>query len=404
VDRQGRRILDFHGNSVHQVGYGHPHVIAAIKKQLDKLPFSPRRYTNEEAIRLADKLGRMAPGDLNKVLFVPGGAEAVGLAMKLARYATNGARHKTISFWDSFHGASLDTISIGGESMFRRGAGPLLPGCEHAPPPVESSECVFGCNGDCTLRCANYIRYIMEREGDVCAVIAEPMRCTTVVRAPRGYWEDVRNACDEHGVSLIFDEIPTGLGRTGKMFSCEHDGVVPDILVIGKGLGGGVFPLAAVIVSEKLARKADEANATDLSLGHYTHEKSSVGCAAALATLEVIEEEKLLERGQRLGESALKTLSEMKSNRRLIGEVRGLGLQLAVELRDDEGRPAVDEAEEVMYLCMKNGLAFKTSNGNVLTLSPPLTIKEEHLDKALQIVDDAISGVEKRMTSTKSSR
>ena len=202
--------MDFHGNNVHQVGFGNPDVIAAIKRQLDELPFCTRRYTNRVAVDLAKKLVALAPGDLNRVLFCPGGAEAVGIAVKLARVATG--RHKTVSMWDSFHGATLDAISIGGEAVFRRDMGPLLPGTEHVPPPDEY-RCVFGCHrrGGCDLICADYIEYILEKEGDIAAVIAEPIRSTPYIPTP-GYWQAVREACDRHGALLIFDEIPHCLG------------------------------------------------------------------------------------------------------------------------------------------------------------------------------------------------
>ena len=144
-DMQGRKIMDFHGNSVHQVGHGHPKVVKAIKEQLDQLPFCPRRYTNQIAINLARRLANLAPGNLNKVLFAPGGTNAIGMALKLARYVSG--RHKTISMWDSFHGASLDAISIGGESLFRKDIGPLLPGCKHIPPPTRG-RCHFNCSDD----------------------------------------------------------------------------------------------------------------------------------------------------------------------------------------------------------------------------------------------------------------
>jgi 4-aminobutyrate aminotransferase len=149
TDLEGRRYLDFHGNYVHQVGFGNPRVLAAIKRQLDALPFCTRRYTNLPAIELAETLARLAPGDLNRVLFAPGGTSAIGMALKLARVATG--RHKTISMWDSFHGASLDAISLGGEAIFRKDMGPLLPGCEHVPPP-DPTGCPFRCGKTCTLR------------------------------------------------------------------------------------------------------------------------------------------------------------------------------------------------------------------------------------------------------------
>src|SRR5262245_57245042 len=146
---QGRDLLDFHGNNVHQVGFSHPYVLEAIKAQLQELSFCPRRYTNIPAIKLARKLTALAPGNLSRVLFAPAGTAAIGMAIKLARAATG--RFKTISMWDSFHGASLDAISVGGEAIFRSGIGPLLPGCEHVPPP-DNQHCPFKCGAACNLR------------------------------------------------------------------------------------------------------------------------------------------------------------------------------------------------------------------------------------------------------------
>ena len=302
-DLQGRDIMDFHGNSVHQVGYGNPKVIKAIKEKLDELPFCPRRYTNKSAIDLAKRLAELAPGKLNKMLFAPGGTNAIGMALKLARYATG--RYKTISMWDSFHGASLDAISIGGESLFRKDLGPLLPGNEHVPTPTQG-KCLFNCKDENHDGCIEYLKYIIETEGEIGALIAEPMRWTTVELPPRNYWQIVREICDQNDILLIFDEVPSAIGRTGKMFVCEHFNVVPDMLVIGKGLGGGVFPLAALIVNENLDIAGDRA------LGHYTHEKSSVGCAAALATIDCLYEDKLIENSVSLGIKGLEFLEKMK--------------------------------------------------------------------------------------------
>jgi len=374
-DVEGRRIMDFHGNSVHQVGHGHPRVVAATKQALDVLPFSPRRFTNAYAVDLAAKLAALAPGDLNKVLFAPGGTEAIGMALKLARIATG--RHKTISMWDSFHGASLDAISIGGEALFRRGAGPLLPGAEHVPP-CDPRGCRFGCGGTCNARCADYVEYVLDKEQDVAAVIVETVRSTDVQVPPHAYYEKLRAACDRHGALLILDEIPVCLGRTGTMFAFERYGIVPDMVVLGKGLGGGVFPMAALVAREGLDVAADRA------LGHYTHEKSSVGCAAALATIEAIESEGLLERANRLGARAMEGLRAMQARLPAIVEVRGIGLLLAVELKEP------DRAEDVMYRCLANGLSFKIGQGNVIVLAPPLVIEERDLDNALRILAEAI--------------
>lgn len=374
-DVEGRRIMDFHGNSVHQVGHGHPRVVAALKQALDTLPFSPRRFTNEYAVRLAAKLAALAPGDLNKVLFAPGGAEAIGMALKLARIATG--RHKTISMWDSFHGASLDAISVGGEAVFRRGIGPLLPGTEHVPP-CDPRACRFGCGGSCGARCAEYVEYVLAKEEDVAAVIVETVRSTDVQVPPRAYYETLRAACDRHGALLILDEIPVCLGRTGAMFAFERYGIVPDMVVLGKGLGGGIFPMAALVAREGLDVAADRA------LGHYTHEKSPLGCAAALATIEVIEAEGLLERANRLGAQALERLRAMQARIPAIVDVRGIGLLLAIELAE------ADQAEDVLYRCLAKGLSFKVGQGNVIVLAPPLVIEERDLENALGIVEAAI--------------
>ncbi len=377
----GRRTLDFHGNSVHQVGFGHPRVVAAVKRQLDELPFCTRRYTNLPSIALARKLTQLAPGDLARVLFAPGGTNAIGMALKIARIATG--RHKTVSMWDSFHGASLDAVSIGGESLFRQNIGPLLPGTEHVPPP-DPMHCPFDCGSRCNLKCAHYVDYVLEKEGDVAAVISETVRSTPYVPA-RDYWRIVREACDRHGALLILDEIPTALGRTGKMFACEHYDIVPDMLVIGKGLGGGVYPLAALIVRDALDVSPDRA------LGHYTHEKSPVGCAAGLATLEVIEDEGLLERARVLGERARARLQEIAAGDARIRDVRGIGLLMGVELAagDDAGASAL--AEELMYACLARGLSFKISMGRIITLAPALTIEEQELERGLEILEQSLT-------------
>jgi 4-aminobutyrate aminotransferase len=388
-DAQGRRYMDFHGNNVHQVGFGNPDVIAAIKRQLDELPFCTRRYTNRVAVDLARKLAEIAPAPLKKSLFCPGGAEAVGIALKLARVATG--RHKTISMWDAFHGASLDTISIGGEAIFRQDIGPLMPGAEHVPPPDEF-RCVFGCSarGGCDLTCARYVEYILEKEGDVAAVVAEPIRSTPYIPKPE-YWQAIRRACDRHGTLLIFDEIPHALGRTGRMFTFENFGIVPDMVVIGKGLGGGVLPLAAVIARDDLDVAADRA------LGHYTHEKNPVLCAAALATIDYIEKNGLVAHARELGRHSLGRLQAMQTRHPLIGDVRGLGLFLGIELvKDRQTRErASDEAEAVMYAALSRGLSFKTTMGNILTLTPALTITRAEMDRAIAIVEECITEVEK---------
>jgi 4-aminobutyrate aminotransferase len=204
------------------------------------------------------------------------------------------------------------------------------------------------------------------------------MRWTTIEPPPPGFWPRVRASCDAHGALLIFDEVPSGLGRTGTMFATEQTGCVPDMLVLGKGLGGGLFPLAALIARDGLDVAADRA------LGHYTHEKSSIGCAAGLATLDVIRDEGLVARSARLGAAGLAELRAMLAKAPGVRAVRGVGLYFGVEL-DDAAR-----ADAVMYRCLAQGLSFKVGGGTVLTLCPPLTIAEADLRRAFEIVADAL--------------
>jgi len=406
-DTAGRRYMDFHGNNVHHVGYAHPHVLAAIRQQLDELSFAPRRYASEAAVELAEALGARfsaLTGTAGKLLFTTGGSDAVEVAIKLARAATG--RFKILSFWDAFHGAGLGASSVGGEALFRSGRiGPLLPGTEHVAP-FGCYRCPYGHEVDadgrpdldrCKLACAAMVRYVLEREGDVAAVIAEPARAVPFIPPP-GYWQAVRDACHAHGTLLVFDEIPTGLGKTGRFFAAEHDGAAPDIVVLGKALGGGVLPIAACIarcepVADGGGRLPPTLDvASEYAYGHYTHEKNPVTARAALATLEVIDREGLVENTARVGDHALARLAEMKRRHHLIGDVRGRGLLLGIELVTDRGSkaPATDAAESVLYRALSRGLSFKTTMGNVLTLTPPLITTREQMDDALDIIEHCL--------------
>jgi 4-aminobutyrate aminotransferase len=395
-DVGGRRYMDFHGNNVHHIGYGHPRLKAAIAAQMDELPFAPRRFTCEPAVALAEKLGQIAPDGLTKTLFTTGGSDAVEVALKLARAATG--RFKTLSFWDAFHGAGFGAASVGGEQMFRSGPiGPLMTGAEHVAP-FACYRCPYGYpdrDGGpdlalCRMACASYMRYVLEREGDIAAVIAEPARAVPFLPPP-GYWRIVAEECRRHGALLIFDEIPTGLGKTGRMFACEHDDVAPDILVLGKALGGGILPIAAVLCGPAL----DVAGA--YAFGHYTHEKNPVTARAALTTIEIIEDEDLVENARRVGEAALDRLLSMKARHPLIGDVRGRGCLLGIDLVADRATkaPASDAAEAVLYRAMDAGLSFKTTMGNVLTLTPPLITTEDQMMRALDIIEEAIAAEER---------
>ena len=386
-DLAGHKYMDFHGNNVHQLGHGHPHVIAKIQAQLADLPFAPRRFTHQVAVDCAAKLTSIAGESLNRVLFAPGGTSVVGMALKLARHVTGNA--KVISLWDSFHGASMDAISVGGEACFRESMGPLMAGVERIPPAVSYRGALPSPDGS-DLHYADYLEYVIEKEGGVGAFIAEAVRNTDVQVPSKAYWKRVREICDRHNVLLILDDIPNGMGRTGHWFSHQYYGIEPDILCIGKGLGAGVVPFAAMLTR-------DEYNtAEQVSLGHYTHEKSPIGCAAALAMIEVIERDNLLEKTRQDHEFVKARLADLAAKFPIIGDVRGVGMLWGIELVTDPIKKtrALAQAEQVMYRCLALGLSFKVSQGNVLQLSPPLIITRSELSEALDILEQALSELE----------
>ncbi|EHK4781953.1 aspartate aminotransferase family protein [Vibrio parahaemolyticus] len=385
-DATGKKYMDFHGNNVHQLGYGHPHVIKRVQEQIAKLPFSPRRFTNETAIECAEKLTQICGGELNRVLFAPGGTSAVGMALKLARHITG--NYKVVSLWDSFHGASLDAISVGGEACFRQGMGPLMAGVERIPPAV-SYRGAFPVADGSDVHYADYLEYVIEKEGGVGAFIAEAVRNTDVQVPSKAYWKRIREICDKHNVMLIIDDIPNGMGRSGEWFTYQAYDIEPDILCIGKGLCGGLVPIAAMVTKDKYN------TAEQISMGHYTHEKSPIGCAAALATMEAIEQDGLLDKVKADSQFMREKLLEMKAKYPVIGDVRGIGMLWGIELvTDHESKArAYDEAEAVLYQCLNNGVSFKVSQGNVIQLSPPLIITREQLTEALAIFEEAIAKV-----------
>ena len=387
-DLADRRYMDFHGNSVHHVGHAHPQIIAAIKAQLDTLTFAPRRYANAPATQLARALATIAPPGLTKCLFAPSGNDAMEIALRLARGTTG--RHKTVGFRGAFHGAGVAASTVGGEALFRdRSAGVLPPGASHVAPPA-CYRCPYGMApaAGCCMNAVRAIRDILQ-EGDVAAVVAAPVSAADYV-PPSGFWRAVRAACDEFSSLLIFDEVQTGLGKTGRMFACDHDGVAPDVLVLGKALGGGILPLAAVIARAELDLLGD------IAIGHFTHEKNPVLAAAGLATLDVIRDDGLVERARVLGKLGLDRGRELAARPGLVGDVRGLGLHITVDLVSDRVAKAraCEAAEKILYLALDRGLSIKVSAGSVLLLSPPLIIREEELERAFAIIDECLTIVE----------
>ena len=388
-DLTGKKYIDMHGNGVHNAGFNNPYVIDAVRKQLDEgMTFCPRRYTNIPAIDLAKKLAEITPAELCRSLFCPGGSEAIEMALMLAKQVTG--HFKTISFWDSFHGAGPGAASVGGEEHFSGGCGPMVPGAFHVEfPNYYRNPWGFTSEEDVDAECLRQIELVLKREPEMAAVIGEPISATPVVPSRR-YWQGVKELCEQYGALLIFDEIIEGFGRTGKMFACEHF-VTPDILVLGKSLGGGLLPFAGIVTHEKYNTVQHR------SVGHYTHEKNALCAAAALAEIDYIIDHHLHLHTTQLGEYALKRLADLKDKHSLIGHVAGLGLHIGIDLVTDRQSKAraVDEAEIIMFKCLEKGLSAKTIEGNVLTLRPALVITQEEMDRAIDIIDEAVGEVEK---------
>lgn len=387
-DIDGKKYIDMHGNGVHNAGFNNPDIIQAIKDQLDThMTFCPRRYTNSTAVDLAQKLAEITPGNLCKSLFCPGGSEAIEMAITLAKQITG--HFKTISFWDSFHGAGFAAASVGGEELFKGGMGPMMPGAMHVEfPNYYRNPWGFKSREEVDNEYLRQIKTILEREPDVAAIIGEPISATPVVPS-KNYWEGVKDLCEKYGALVIFDEIIEGFGRTGKMFASEHF-ITPDVLVLGKSMGGGLLPFAGIVTQQSYD------NLEHRSIGHYTHEKNALCATAALAEIDYIEKNNLVENAARIGAHTMSRLNELKEKHPLIGNIAGVGLHMGIDLVKDPitKERAVEEADSIMYKAMERGLAFKTIEGNIITLRPALTITMEEMDRVVDILDETISEVE----------
>ena len=386
-DTEGKRYLDLHGNGVHNAGFSNPYVIEKVIAQLQQsLAFTPRRYTNLPAINLAKKLIEIAPSELNRVLFCPGGSEAIEMAVMLAKQITG--KWKTLSFWDSYHGTGFQSAAIGGEEHFNTGHGPMVPGAFHVEfPNYYRNPWKLTNTDDIDAEYLRQLKIILQRNPDMAALLGEPISATPVVPSTN-YWKEVKALAERYDMFLIFDEIIEGFGRTGKMFASEHF-VTPDVLVIGKTLGGGLMPFAGIITKEEYNVLQHK------SIGHYTHEKNPLCCTAGLATIEYIEAHKLVENSAMLGDYLHDQLNALQDIYPIIGHVAGRGLHLGIDLVTDRAtkQRAVQEAEFIMYECMKQGVAFKVIEGNVITMRPALTITKDHCDMIITALRCALEKV-----------
>ncbi len=392
-DVDGNIYIDFNsGLVVVNVGHRHPMVVEAIKKQLNLfLHYSITDFAYEVAADLAERLVHITPGTHpKKVFFGNSGAEAIEAALKVSRGHFRGARPYIIAFAGSFHGRTLGALSLtSSKPVQRKGFAPLVPCVIHTPYPY-CYRCPFKQEyPDCGLWCVDYIReWILEKyvpPDEVAAIVFEPIAGEGgYVVPPPEFFPKLRRLADEYEILLVDDEVQAGFGRTGKWFAIEHWGIVPDLIAMAKGIAAGL-PLGALV---------GRADVMDLPAGSHasTFGGNPISCAAAIAVIEAIEKEKLLDNARRLGELALKRLRELQSELEVIGDVRGLGLMIGVELvKDRESKePAQNLLKEVLLECFKRGLLLVGAGKSVVRIAPPLTITEEALNKGLDILEEVL--------------
>ncbi len=395
-DVDGREYIDFAGGiAVMNVGHSHPKVVAAIQDQAAKfthtcfmvLPYAP-------AVDLAERLCRLVPGDFAKAaLFINSGAEAVENAVKVARYATK--RQAIICFEHAFHGRTLMGMSLTSKvKPYKWGFGPFAPEV-YRMPFAYCYRCPFGLQyPKCGTACADHLESFLVSHvaaENTAAVIVEPIQGEGgFITPPPEYFPKLKRICDDHGILMIADEIQTGMGRTGKMFAMEHWGVAAEITTVAKSLAAGM-PLSAVVGRKDLMDSVHPSGVGG------TYGGNPVSCRAALAVLEIFETEDLLAKARSLGEKLRQRFDQFKAEFDVIGDVRGIGPMLALELVEDRETkaPATDAAKNLVAYCREKGLIILACGayGNVIRVLMPLVIADEQLEKGLDIMADGFAAL-----------
>jgi len=389
-DADDRRYLDFSSQLMSlNIGYQHPKVVAAIQEQAARLCAAHPAAAHEPKGVLAERIAEVTPGDLNKVFFTLGGADANENAVKFARQYTG--RHKILARYVSYHGATYGAVTLSGDYR-RPPVEPGIPGVIHCFDPY-CYRCVFGHTPDtCHRECISHIEQMIEYENPdtIAALIMEGVTGSNgILVPPDDYWPRLREITRKHGILLISDEVMTGFGRTGEWFAVDHWKVVPDIMTIAKGLTSGYLPLGAVVVSDAIARHFED-KMLYMGLTYYGHPLS---CAAGIATLQVYKDEDLIGNSRRLGAVLADELSRMQARLPLIGDVRALGLFSAVELVRDRGTRQPLEAASMARIkgrLLAEGLTTFV-NKNMVFACPPLVISREELLTGLGIIERAIA-------------
>lgn len=389
-DMNGDAYLDFTtGIAVNNIGHCHPKVVAAVQEQVSRLMHTSVTTYHHRYIELARKLVDITPPSLNSVFLANSGAEAVEGAIKMARYVTG--RPGIINFSGSFHGRTLLATALTTSKLYyRERYEPFPPSIYTAPYPYEYRSQFRGQPEKCVEDCMKHFEVLFNQfvhPKQVAAILVEPIQGEGgYIVPPDSFLPRLRELADAHGILLITDEVQTGFGRTGKMFAVEYTGIEPDILLMGKAIAGGL-PLSAFITRKEIS------SAWQPARHGTTFGGNPVSCAAALATIEVLQEEKLPERAAALGKQIIDRLRTFAANKPYIGEVRGRGLMIGIEFNDDNGGPNHELAEQVVQRCFEHKLLVLTCgiHGQVVRLIPPLNMSEEECEKGLAVLEQAMT-------------
>jgi 4-aminobutyrate aminotransferase len=395
-DVDGNEFIDFNSGLVcMNVGHNHPKVVAAIKNQCDRfLHYSNTDFYYREVVNLAEKLAKITPGTPDKkVYFGNSGAEAIEAAVKIAKWHTR--RQLFIGFIGAFHGRTVGALSFtASKPTQRQHFFPLMPGVTHVPY-AYCYRCPFKLTyPDCHYWCVDFIdEYVLQKyvpPEDTAAILFEPIQGEGgYVVPPPEYFQRIKKLADKYDLLLVDDEVQAGIGRTGKWFGIEHWGVEPDIICSAKGLASGL-PLGATIARQKIMDWAPGSHAS-------TFGGNPVSCAAASSVLDSIQEEKLLDNANRQGSYILKRMGELKDRSDIVGDVRGKGLMIGVEIVEDKDskKSASEKAGEIMKRSWKRGVNVITCGVSTIRIAPPLIITRELVDAGLEIVEDTVTEVEK---------
>jgi 4-aminobutyrate aminotransferase/(S)-3-amino-2-methylpropionate transaminase len=392
-DEDGNEYIDFvAGIGVGSVGHSHPHYVETLKRQVESLTFGS--FTTEVRTRFLELLASVTPAGLTRIQLFSGGAEAVEAALRLAKSATK--RFEFIGFTGAFHGKTGGVLPLlSGD--FKKGLGPFMPGM-YVAPYANCYRCPLNLRyPDCGIACVDELKRKIREDtgGEIAAILIEPIQGTAGnVVPPGGFLPAVREVAREAGALFIADEMLTGFGRTGSMWACDHENVVPDAMTVGKGIGGG-FPLAGVISTDELTSKPPFSNPSGSS---SSYGGNPVASAAGLAALEIIVKEKLVENAARVGAVMRTRLDAMQERHRVIGDVRGRGLLLGVELVKDRATKeplAKSWTRELFHECLKRGLVSMCYS-HLIRINPPLVIDEATALEGLEMLDEAIEAVSAR--------